>query len=158
MLSFAFYSRTLSNSLQIHAIQHHLQRLRLHQPAFTPIHTHHRSTGRGWVQTMTTPRGGGGGATLEPVYIRYYVLYTDFDMNVTDEISNRFIYDSEENGRRVIVFPKTWMCRKPPRVKDLSEASREECRLGAQVLIRLGAGAFRCCSMLFALKSCGGTG
>ena len=28
-----------------HAVQRHLKRLRLHQPAFTPIHTHHRSTG-----------------------------------------------------------------------------------------------------------------
>ena len=47
-----------------HAIQHHLQRLRLHQPSFTPIHTHHRSTGAGGVQTMTMPRRGGGGACI----------------------------------------------------------------------------------------------
>ena len=55
---------------QYHAIQHHSQRLRLHQPAFTPIHTHHRSTGGGGVQTMTMPRGGGGGATLEHICSR----------------------------------------------------------------------------------------
>ena len=30
-----------------HTIQHHLQRLRLHQLALTPTHTHHRSTGGG---------------------------------------------------------------------------------------------------------------
>ena len=41
------------------ANQHQLQRLRLCQPAFTPIHTHHRSTGGGGGQTMTMPRGGG---------------------------------------------------------------------------------------------------
>ena len=53
-----------ANQLQLH-------RLRLHQPAFTPIHTHHRSTGGG--HTMTMPRGGGGGVTLELLYI-YYIL------------------------------------------------------------------------------------
>ena len=41
-----------------HRIQHYLQRIRLHQPAITPINNHHRSTG-GEGQTMTMPRGGG---------------------------------------------------------------------------------------------------
>ena len=46
-----------------HANQRCLQRLRLHQPPFTPIHTHHRSTGGGETMTMF----GGGGATLEHI-------------------------------------------------------------------------------------------
>ena len=41
-----------------HAIQHHLQRLRLHQPAFTPIHPPQVHRGGGG-QTMTMPRGEG---------------------------------------------------------------------------------------------------
>ena len=42
-----------------HAIQNYLEKLRLHQPAFTPIHTHHRSTGGAGCKPW-----GGGGATV----------------------------------------------------------------------------------------------
>ena len=66
-LPFAFIPALSQIPCKYHAIQHHLQRLRLHQPAFTPIHTHHRSTGGGRGQTMTTPGRGRGGATLEHI-------------------------------------------------------------------------------------------
>ena len=69
------------------AVQHHLQGLRLHQPAFThnPLAPQvHRGGG---VQTMTMPRGGGGGgATLEHIYHNYHVyivyLYTNENENI----------------------------------------------------------------------------
>ena len=44
-----------------HAIQHHLQRLRLHQPAFTPIRTHHRSTGGAECKGANHDHAKGGG-------------------------------------------------------------------------------------------------
>ena len=51
-----------------HAIQDRLQRLRLHQPAFTPIHAHHRSTGRRGANHDHAQGEGGRGATLEHIY------------------------------------------------------------------------------------------
>ena len=41
---FAFIPALSQIPCTYHAIQHRLQTLRLHQAAFTPIHTHHRST------------------------------------------------------------------------------------------------------------------
>ena len=42
---FAFIPDLSQIPCKDYAIQHHLQRLRLHQPAITPTHTHHRSQG-----------------------------------------------------------------------------------------------------------------
>ena len=54
----------LANTMQFNTT---CKDLRLHQPAFTPIHTHHRSTGG---QAMTMRRGGGRsdtGAYIESI-------------------------------------------------------------------------------------------
>ena len=40
ILMFAFIPALSQIPCKYHAIQHHLQRLRLHQPAITPIHNH----------------------------------------------------------------------------------------------------------------------
>ena len=51
-------------------IQHHLQRLRLHQPAFTPIHNDRRSTG-GMRGTTTMP----GHICIHDVMLHYITLH-----------------------------------------------------------------------------------
>ena len=54
------------------AIQHHLQRLRLHQPAFTPIHTHQRSTGGPGAHYDHAQGRSDAGAHI---YIKLYNIY-----------------------------------------------------------------------------------
>ena len=74
---FAFIPALSQIPCKYHAIQHHLQRLRLHQPAFTPVHTHHRSTGADGGPTVTMPKGGRGrGRSDAGAYILYENIFS----------------------------------------------------------------------------------
>ena len=78
---FAFIPALSRIPCKYHAIQHCLQRLRLHQPALTAIHTHHRSTGGGRGANHDHAQGReGGGATLEHIYADMYVYMCVYDI------------------------------------------------------------------------------
>ena len=69
---FAFVPALSRVPCKYHRIQHHLQRLRLHQPAFPPIHNHPTHSHRGGAGNHDHPRGGGVGVPRAVPYIAHY--------------------------------------------------------------------------------------
>ena len=81
---FAFVPALSRVPCKYHKILHHLQRLRLHQPAFPPIHNHPTHSHRGRPGNHDHPRGGGWGCpglchiyTIHNVYL--YIMICDND-------------------------------------------------------------------------------
>ena len=65
---FAFVPALSRVPCKYHRILHHLQRLRLHQPAFPPIHNHPPTPTGAGQGTMTIPGGGVGLPRAVPIY------------------------------------------------------------------------------------------